>query len=226
MSKSPADRVAGFVEDLLRGRRPRRFAATDEELKAMQAAAGLAASRIGADLPSKEALDRIRLKLARRMDDNVILEPRFSRRAWLRTAGAAAAAVLTGVVIDEVLGGPGTASSGVAGVPVLMPDGGQWRPVAALSDLPEGHARAVSTGAVEAVIVNDAGSVHALSGVCTHLGCRLQPDDSARKLDCPCHQTAFSWSGKVLYYRLKQSPADLPRIQSRVREGQIELFVV
>lgn len=226
MSKSPADRVAGFVEDLLRGRRPRRFSATDDELKAMQAAAGLAASRIGADLPSKEALDRIRQRLARRMDDNAILEPRFNRRAWLRTAGAAAAAVIAGVVIDEVLGGPGAQTSGTGTSQVLMPDGGRWRPVAALSDVPEGQARAVTTGAVEAVIVNDGGNIHAVSGVCTHLGCRLQPDDSARKLDCPCHQTAFSWSGKVLYYRLKQSPADLPRIQSRVREGQIELFVV
>lgn len=226
MSKSPAERVAGFVEDLLRGRRPRRFEATDDELKAMQAAAGLASSRIGADLPSKEALDRIHQKLARRMDDSAILEPRFNRRAWLRTLGAAAAAVVAGVVIDEVVGGPAGQTGVTAGAPVLMPDGGQWRPVAALSELPEGHARAVSSGAVEAVIVNDGGNIHAVSGICTHLGCRLQPDDSARKLDCPCHQTAFNWSGKVLYYRLQHSPADLPRIQSRVREGQIELYVV
>lgn len=226
MSKSPVERVGAFVEDLLRGRRPRRFVATEDELGAMQAAAGLAAGRVGADLPSKEALDRIHQELARRMDDSAILEPRFNRRVWLRTAGAAAAAVVAGVVIDQVVGGSGVPLGGTAQAPVLMPDAGQWRPVALLSDLPDGHAHAVSAGAVDAVIVNDGGNIHAVSGTCTHLGCRLQPDQTVRKLDCPCHQTAFAWSGKVLYYRLQHAPADLPRIQSRVRDRQIELYVV
>jgi cytochrome b6-f complex iron-sulfur subunit len=226
MSNSPAERVGRFVEDLLRGRRLRRFVASDAEQKAMLVAAGLAAGRVGADLPSKEALDRIHQELAQRMDDSAILEPRFNRRVWLRTLGAAAAAVVTGVVIDQVVGGSGVQVGGTTSAPVLMPDGGQWRPVAALSDLPEGHAQAVSSGAIEAVIVNDRGNIHAVSGICTHLGCRLQPDNTIRKLDCPCHQTAFAWSGKVLYYRLQHAPADLPRIQSRVKDGQIELYVV
>jgi len=226
MSKSPAERVGAFVEDLLHGRRPRRFAATDEELKAMQAAAGLAAGKVGADLPSKDALDRIHQELARRMDDSAIVEPRFNRRVWLRTLGTAAAAVVTGVVIDQVVGGSGVPLGGSTSTPVLAPDGGQWRPVALLSDLPEGPAKPVSSGAVEAIIVNDGGNIHAVSGICTHLGCRLQPDATVRKLDCPCHQTAFSWSGKVLYYRLQRAPADLPQVMSRVRDGQIEIYVV
>jgi len=108
----------------------------------------------------------------------------------------------------------------------LTPDGGQWRPVAAVTQLPEGHAILVSTGSVDAVVVNDGGQISAVSGICTHLGCRLQPDDADRRLSCPCHQTAFSWSGKVLFYRLKGAPPDLPSIESRVRDGQIELFVV
>jgi cytochrome b6-f complex iron-sulfur subunit len=84
----------------------------------------------------------------------------------------------------------------------------------------------VSTASIDAVVINDGGAISAVSGVCTHLGCRLQPDDASRKLNCPCHQTAFSWSGKVLYYRLKAAPANLPAIPSRVKDGQIELFVV
>ena len=59
MKNSAADRVAQFVEDLLKGRRPRRFEATQEEAEAMSAAAGLTASHVGADLPDKAALDRI-----------------------------------------------------------------------------------------------------------------------------------------------------------------------
>jgi cytochrome b6-f complex iron-sulfur subunit len=225
MSQSPADRVAGFVEDLLHGRRPRRFAATEEELEAMKPAAGLMTAQVGNDLPSREALDRIHQKLARRVDDNPVLEPRFDRRAMLRTFGAVAAAVVAGVAVDEVVHTPGILA-GQSGGSVLSPDNGQWRPVAALIDVPAGHAKAVSAGAMDAVIVNDGGQVHAVSGVCTHLGCRLQPDDSVKTLNCPCHQTSFAWSGKVLYYRLKQAPADLPRIQSRVKDGQIELFMV
>jgi cytochrome b6-f complex iron-sulfur subunit len=226
MRPSPADRVAGFVEDLLRGRRPRRFLASEEEVEAMTVAARLVAGRVGADLPDKQALDRIHQKLARGLDDSPILEARFSRRAWLRTFGAAAAAVVAGVAIDEVVRRPAAPVQPTTGSPVLTPVAGQWRPVAALSDLPDGHAKAVSAGAVDAVVVNNGGEIHAVSGVCTHLGCRLQPDDSVRKLDCPCHQTAFAWSGKVLYYRLKNAPSDLPHIQSRLRDGQIELFVV
>jgi Rieske Fe-S protein len=84
----------------------------------------------------------------------------------------------------------------------------------------------VSTGAIDAVIVNDGGAISAVSGICTHLGCKLQPDDAGRKLDCPCHQTAFGFSGKVLFYRLKSAPPNLPQIPSRVNGDQIELFVV
>src|ERR1700687_3792252 len=118
MSKSPAERVGAFVDDLLRHRRPRRLAATKEEREARRAAAGLAAGRVAADLPSKEALDRIHQELARRMDDSAILEPRFSRRAWLRTAGAAAAAVVAGVVIDQVAGGSAVPLGVTTGAPV------------------------------------------------------------------------------------------------------------
>src|SRR5258708_5760276 len=84
----------------------------------------------------------------------------------------------------------------------------------------------VSTGAIDAVIVNEGGSISAVSGICTHLGCRLQPDDAGKKLDCPCHQTAFGWTAKVLYYRLKAEPANLPKIPSRVNGAQLQMLVV
>lgn len=225
--KDQADRVARFVDDLLHRRRPDRFEATPEEAEAMTAAAGLASARVGADLPDKAALDRIHARLSAALDDSPVLDRRLSRRAWLRTAGAAAAAVVIGVGLDELARSrqsPGPAAGGSA---TLMPDGGTWRPVAAVSAIPPGHAMQVSTASLDAVIVNDGGDISALSGVCTHLGCKLQPDDANRKLDCPCHQTAFAWSGKVLYYRLKAAPANLPHIPSRVNDaGQVELYIV
>ena len=226
MSRSPADRVARFVEDLLHGRRPRRFRASDEELEAMKAAAGLASARLGSDLPERDALDRIHQRLATALDEGAHAPRQMTRRTWLQTAGAMAAAVIVGVGLDEVVAGRRNAPSENTGQAVLQPDAGSWRPVASVDELPAGHAMAVSTGAVDAVIVNEQGSVSAVSGICTHLGCKLQPDESTQQLKCPCHQTAFSWSGRVLYYRLQSAPANLPRIPARVNNGKIELYVV
>jgi cytochrome b6-f complex iron-sulfur subunit len=228
MTDTAADRVARFVEDLLHGRRPRRFRATQEEAEAMTAAAGLVAGRVGSDIPDKAALDRIHRRLSAALDESPIVDLRPTRRMWLRTLGTAAAAMVVGVALDEVAtrNSPAGPTSAGGAATVIMPDNGTWRPVAAVTQLPEGHAMPVSTGSIDAVVVNDGGNFSAVSGVCTHLGCKLQPDDANRKLNCPCHQTAFSWSGKVLYYRLKNEPATLPQIPLRVNDGQIELFVV
>jgi cytochrome b6-f complex iron-sulfur subunit len=225
LTDSAADRVARFVDDLLHGRRPRRFKAEPDEAEAMTAAAGLVSARVGADLPDKAALDRIHSKLSAALDESPEVERRMTRRTWLRTFGTAAAAVVVGVALDEVVTQQGKSGTS-GGNAVLMPDSGTWRPVAAVTQLPAGHAMTVSTGSVDAVVINDGGAISAVSGICTHLGCKLQPDTASQKLNCPCHQTAFGWSGKVLYYRLKTAPASLPKIPSRVNDGQIELFVV
>ena len=226
MTDSAAERVARFVDDLLHGRRPRRFNASQEEVEAMTAAAGLVAGRVGADIPDKAALDRIHGRLSEALDESPVLDMRPTRRTWLRTLGTAAAAVVVGVALDEVASNQSPSGANGAAPTVLMPDNGTWRRVAAVTELPAGHAMPVSTGSIDAVVVNDGTNISAVSGICTHLGCKLEPDDATRKLNCPCHQTAFSWSGKVLYYRLKSAPATLPKIPARVNDGQIELFVV
>src|ERR1700730_5327471 len=132
MTAPAVDRVARFVDDLMRGRRPRRFKATPEEAEAMSVAAGLVAARAGADLPDKAALDRIHRRLSERLDESPGVDSRFTRRVWLRTLGTAAAAVVAGVALDEVLTHSSTGPV-VAEPTVLTPDGGQWRPVAAVT---------------------------------------------------------------------------------------------
>lgn len=224
--KDSADRVARFVDDLLHGRRPRRFEATPEEAEAMTTAAGLASARVGADLPDKAALDRIHARLSAALDDRPAFNQRMSRRAWLGTSAAAAAALVAGIGLGELARSQQPTSPGGGASATLTPDNGRWRPVAAVSEVPPGHAVPVSTATVDALIINDGGVISAVSGTCTHLGCKLQPDDTNRKLDCPCHQTAFGWSGKVLYYRLQAAPSNLPLIPSRVNDGQVELFIV
>ena len=42
------------------------------------------------------------------------------------------------------------------------------------------------------------GTVHAVSPVCTHLGCRVAWNRAERSWDCPCHGSRFSAAGAVL----------------------------
>jgi hypothetical protein len=56
--RSPVDRIAAFVEDLIRNRRPRRFKALPEEMVVLRAAAALSAARPGANLPNRKFIDQ------------------------------------------------------------------------------------------------------------------------------------------------------------------------
>ncbi len=46
------------------------------------------------------------------------------------------------------------------------------------------------------VLVRDVEGVYAMSRVCTHLGCIVQPSPSG--FDCPCHGSRFASDGTVL----------------------------
>jgi nitrite reductase/ring-hydroxylating ferredoxin subunit len=76
------------------------------------------------------------------------------------------------------------------------------------------------------VVVNDGGTIKAVSAVCTHQGCLLLLDAAAHRLRCPCHPTVFSVTGQLISYSLATPPANLPALHARVRDGQIEVLVV
>jgi len=218
--RSPIDRIAAFVDDLIHNRRPRRFKASAEEMQALQGAAALRTAQPGADLPDAAFIERLGRQLRSQIEP-----PRgrasVSRRALLRTAGLAAAAGVAGAVIDRtVVSQPSGQQS------TLVPDHGTWRAVAAVADVPAGQAMRFSSGPVEGVIVNEGGTIKAVSAVCTHQGCLLLLDAAAHRLRCPCHPTVFAVTGKLISYQLATPPANLPALQARVRDGQIEVLVV
>jgi len=74
------------------------------------------------------------------------------------------------------------------------------------AELPAG-AGAIFDIAGEKVAVHrdDSGQLHAVSAVCTHLGCIVAWNDAERSWDCPCHGSRFGTDGSVL-----QAPAPTP----------------
>ncbi|GAB4466827.1 MAG: FAD-dependent oxidoreductase [Elainellaceae cyanobacterium] len=46
---------------------------------------------------------------------------------------------------------------------------------------------------------DEAGQIHAVSPVCTHLGCIVNWNDAEKSWDCPCHGGRFGCDGKVLH---------------------------
>lgn len=90
-----------------------------------------------------------------------------------------------------------------------------------------GPPEALDVGAVvanetfRAYVVRAREGFHALSSVCTHLGCitRYQPDDGV--IACPCHGSRFDLDGEVL---AGPAPRPLPRFQlALTSRGEIEV---
>jgi len=120
---------------------------------------------------------------------------RISRRDLLRVGLGAAAGLAAGAAGLSILR-PGSR------VPLVDPGGelvadGSWVPVATLADLPTGAAVRFSTAAFDGFVVNDAGTIRALSSVCTHMGCTLAYRPAWKDLRCPCHGASFDLSGHL-----------------------------
>jgi glycine/D-amino acid oxidase-like deaminating enzyme/nitrite reductase/ring-hydroxylating ferredoxin subunit len=61
------------------------------------------------------------------------------------------------------------------------------------------------SGEKVAIHRDEQGAAHAISAVCTHLGCIVAWNDAERTWDCPCHGSRFGTDGTVL-----QGPAVAP----------------
>lgn len=138
-------------------------------------------------------------------------------------AGLAAAAAAAGVLVDRVVLGAGRGATTGPPEP-LTPVRGTWRTVVASADLPEGAVRAFDAGAVVGFVRRADGVPRAVSGVCTHQGCRLLLDGASRRLDCPCHTTVFALDGEVLAHQLPIAPGPLPELTVREVDGAVQVL--
>jgi Rieske Fe-S protein len=218
--KSKADQAIDAVID---GRAvPEARIDDPEDMDALRAAIELRAASPAADLPSDHFVADLRRRL---IDESAPATPQrgVSRRALIASAGAVAAGVAGAVVDRNLLSPSGTQHPVAAGD--LVPDSGTWTPVATEADIAGGAVHRFATPTVVGFVTQRDGAPAAVSGVCTHLGCLLQENAQAGRLDCPCHRTSFGLDGKVLFSQLHNQPAALPRIQARRQDGNIEVWL-
>jgi nitrite reductase/ring-hydroxylating ferredoxin subunit len=221
--------VRRFVEDLRRQRRPKPFAADSADASQIRAAIALRAAGDD-DGPSEEFVDSLRRRLRTELDDAPPPVTRLGgtrRRFVASIAAASAASVGAGAVIERALSGGGDAVS-VTPPPAertVMPDNGEWRGIVAAKDLPDGTVRPFDAGTMVGFVHRSGDELRAVSGVCTHLGCKLVLDGPARQLNCPCHNAAFSVDGAVLHHRLPVALPPLPMLMVRESDGMVQVFV-
>ncbi len=223
--------VRRFVADLLGGRRPRRFRAEEADAAELRAAILLRAARQGSGAPREEFVTGLARRLAAELDGPApgtsgAPHTGGSRRRFVQGASIAAAATI-GAVMDHTLTGTATTPTGPDNNhadATLTPVTGTWQTVAATGDVPDGGVRAFDVGSVVGFVHRSNGAVRAVSGICTHQGCRLLLNGAARRLDCPCHNAAFAVTGELLTHQFPAAPRPLPQLDVREVNGTIDVF--
>lgn len=219
------------IDDLLGGRRPKPFHPDDFEAAQIRTAIDLAAAKPDSDAPRPEFLADLQKRLAAQMEepaDNVTQLPQgpsgTTRRMVITATSAAAAAAAVAVAVDRFVFTKESESPASAAADELIPNEGTWHPVASSADVSDTGMHRFEVGSMSGFIQRVDGTPEAVSGVCTHQGCKLWFDGSDDRLRCPCHLTSFSPAGQVLSHQLSISPAPLPKIQVREQGGNIEVF--
>jgi len=215
--------ITRYIEDLVRSRRPKRFRVGQEDADLARTAITLRAARPGSGAPSEEFVTALHKKLAAELDPPASRPALGGRRTFLRAATAAGAmvgAAAAGAGIDHAL----TSPSAPAAQGTLTPDHGTWLTVAASADLPEGTVRAFTAGAVTGFVQRTSGRLRAVSGICTHQGCRLTLAAGPARLACPCHGATFALDGAVLTHHFTFALAALPQLEVRELHGTVQVF--
>lgn len=204
MADEHVDEFGAYVGALLEGRRPAPADVAEEDAPVAELAAQLAAAGDpAAGDPDPAFVEQLRLRMQdadRGIGDVLAMSVparrmRLTRRDLLRAGVGAAVGLAAGAAGISLLR-PGERA------PLVDPDrdlvgDGEWVAVATLADLPENAAVRFSTAAFDGFVVNDNGTIRALSAVCTHMGCTLTYRPDWWDLRCPCHGASFDLSGHL-----------------------------
>ncbi|MFJ8313607.1 MULTISPECIES: Rieske (2Fe-2S) protein [unclassified Streptomyces] len=226
--KRPIDR---YVDSLLRRRRPRPFAPTEEDLAVARIAIDLAATGPDAQHPREAFVEDLRRRLAAQAAEPrpaAVPAPAPAGGRW--SPGRRRFLAATAVTASAAAGaGAGYAltqrASAVPAEAELTPTTGDWQAVAAVTDLPEGTVLSFDLGSITGFLQRTSGRVQAVSGICTHQGCRLRLTPPKDQLACPCHGGTFTLAGEPLTHPHNNNPLPaLPRLPVRVRGNDIQIY--
>jgi len=216
-SVEPVVHLDAFLDQLVADRRPPPDQLTAQETTERVLAAQLRLTRAGVEIPTPDYLGALERAgaYAGAHDTRQRRPLSIGRGRALRTA-----ATLAGGVALGVAGGAGAAILRPRQTPSLLVEAAnaRWYDIAAVGDLPPGGIRAFSAGGVLGFLLNEAGRLHAVSALCTHMGCRLKPTPDGLSIRCLCHGARFRADGSVL-----AGPAVTPllRIALRVARGRV-----
>jgi cytochrome b6-f complex iron-sulfur subunit len=90
--------------------------------------------------------------------------------------------------------------------------------VSSTADLPVGKGQVFSVANKPVLVIHMPDGFHALSAVCTHLGCIVAWDEQRSAIACPCHAAFFSIKGDVIS---GPPPAPLATYQVQVQGDQV-----
>ena len=197
-----------FVDTLLGGGRPAPDGLVGDDAPMARLAAEMAAAgEPSRGMPDPAFVEQLRLRM-RDADAGItsvqgwtlpagaqLRRIRLTRRDLLRVGLGAAAGLAAGAGAISILRPSAPAPLTGNGRPLVRD--GEWVAVATLADLPTGAAVRFSTVAFDGYVVNDAGTIRALSSVCTHMGCTLAYRPDWKDLRCPCHGASFNLSGEL-----------------------------
>ncbi|MBB3747792.1 nitrite reductase/ring-hydroxylating ferredoxin subunit [Mycolicibacterium sp. BK634] len=219
-----------YLDDMLAGRQPKSFSPDDFEAAQLRTAIDLTAARDDAGEPRPEFVAGLRARLAGEMSSGpapVAVPPKAApsatRRQVIVGTTAAATAAVAAVSVDRLVLRPTTGEPPVAD-PDMVPLDGSWQTVASSAQVSEGGMHAFDLGSVSGFVGRVNGTVQAVSGVCTHQGCKLWFDQTVDRLRCPCHSTSFSPTGMVVTHALPIAPKPLPHFEVREQNGVVEVL--
>ena len=217
------DRFERAIEKLMADQSPRQEAAKlgDEDREMLRMAQLMRGSQQAE--PRPEFVEELHSRL-------FPAEHRVSRRAaFFSGIGTLAAGILGGIGIDHVINSENGSGGEQAFTSTwkndLVREGkGRWIPVAHKSEVPVGAVLPFAAGSVQGFLINDGVRIHALSRICTHMGCALTFEKNKQRFLCPCHGAEFTLKGKMAHYPVPLK--NLPKIYVREQGDIVEAYGV
>ena len=207
-------RLDAFLDHLVADQRPAPQDMTEREVREHELAAQLRLVQDGVEEPAPDFLRKLESAVGRAVEQEKRRRPDVSRVRFLRSAGRVAAAaglVGAGAVADE-------AQRRLRQPHDLVAGPGRWYDIAAADELSDGQMKRFAAGGVLGYLINDGGRLHAVSAICTHMGCRLKPAQGTLGLRCLCHDSQFYADGAVMS---GLAPEPLPHIALHVIGGRV-----